>query len=80
MHFVNKGKKMRRKQLSWMSSGKVVRRPPRGTVFEDGVEDREQFSHASHQSHLLRFAVRNQTSEGSSSGWFLLRYSSSCSA
>jgi hypothetical protein len=57
MHFVNKGKKMRRKQLSWMSSGKVVRRPPRGTVFEDGVEDREQFSHASHQSHLLRFAA-----------------------
>jgi hypothetical protein len=44
-----------------MSSGKVVRRPPRGTVFEDSVEDREQLAHAGHQSHLLRFAGRNQT-------------------
>jgi len=33
---VNKGRK---KQLSWMSRGKLLRRPPRGTVFEDNVED-----------------------------------------
>src|SRR5215216_5256709 len=52
---LNKGKK---KQLSWMSRGKVVRRPPRGAVFEDGVEDREQLAHAGYQSHLLRFAGR----------------------
>ena len=30
-------------------------------VFENGVEDREQLAHAGHQSHLLRFAGRNQT-------------------
>ena len=33
---VNKDNK---KQLSWMSRGKVVRRPPGSAVFEDGVED-----------------------------------------
>src|SRR5215213_10993020 len=55
---VNKDKK---KQLSWMSRGKVVRRPPRGAVFEDGVEDREQLAHAGHQGHLLRFAGRQKT-------------------
>src|SRR5215218_2648151 len=49
------------KQLSWMSRGKVVRRPPRGAVFEDGVEDREQLAHAGHQGHLLRFAGRQKT-------------------
>jgi len=36
----------KRKQLSWMSRGKIDRRPPRGSVFEDGVEDREQLVHA----------------------------------
>src|SRR5215211_1190077 len=55
---VNKGK---RKQLSWMSRGKVLRRPPRGAVFEDGIEDREQLTHAGHQCHLLRFAGRQKT-------------------
>jgi hypothetical protein len=50
---LTKGKK---KQLSWMSRGKVGKRPPRGTVFEDGVEDREQLAHAGHQSHLPRLA------------------------
>lgn len=30
-------------------------------MFEDGVEDRKQLAHAGHQSHLLRFAGRNQT-------------------
>src|SRR5215216_1123265 len=49
---------LKKKQLSWMSRGKVVRRPPRGAVFEDGVEDREQLAHAGYQSHLLRFAGR----------------------
>src|SRR5215211_2574958 len=56
--WVNKGRK---KQLSWMSRGKVVRRPPGGAVFEDGVEDREQLAHAGHQGHLLRFAARQKT-------------------
>src|SRR5215212_6851702 len=51
----------KRKQLSWMSRGKIVRNPPRSTVFEDGVEDREQLAHAGHQSHLLRFAGRYKT-------------------
>src|SRR5215218_9098187 len=55
---VNKGKK---KQLSWMSSRKVVRRPPGSTVFEDSVEDREQLANAGHQCHLLRFAGRQKT-------------------
>src|SRR5215217_3924858 len=55
---VNKGKK---KQLSWMSSRNIVRRPPGSTVFEDGVEDREQLAHAGHQCHLLRFASRQKT-------------------
>src|SRR5829696_2525482 len=49
------------KQLSWMSSRKIARRPPRSTVFEDGVEDREQLAHAGHQGYLLRFASRQQT-------------------
>src|SRR5215210_2044819 len=57
--FVNKGKK--RRKLSWMSSRKKVRRLPGSTVFEDGVEDREQLAHAGHQSHLLRFAGRQKT-------------------
>jgi hypothetical protein len=52
---VNNGKK---KQLSWMSRGKVLRRPPRGAVFEDSVEDRQELAHAGHQCHLLRFAGR----------------------
>src|SRR5215216_7300125 len=50
-----------RKQLSWMSRGKVLRRSPGSTVFEDGVEDREQLAHAGHQCHLLRFAGRQKT-------------------
>src|SRR5215213_5308243 len=54
---VNKGKK---KQLSWVSR-KIVRRPPGSTVFEDGVEDREQLAHAGHQCHLLRFAGCQKT-------------------
>jgi len=41
--WLNKGKK---KQLSWMSSGKIGKRPPRSAVFEDGVEDREHLAHA----------------------------------
>ena len=40
---VNKGAK---KQLSWMSRGKIGRRPPRSAVFEDGIEDRQQLAHA----------------------------------
>src|SRR5215207_7858920 len=36
----------KKKQLSWMSRGKVLRRSPGNTVFEDGVEDREQLAHA----------------------------------
>jgi hypothetical protein len=40
---VNKGK---RKELSWMSRGKAVRRSPRGAVFDDGIEDRAQRAHA----------------------------------
>src|SRR3954451_7166652 len=44
-----------------MSRGKIVRNPPRSTVFEDGVEDREQLAHAGHQGHLLRFAGRYKT-------------------
>ena len=52
---VNKDNK---KQLSWMSRGKIGSRFPRGAVFEDGVEDREQLAHAGHQCHLLRFAGR----------------------
>src|SRR5215207_5215551 len=44
-----------------MSSRKIVRRPPGSTVFEDGVEDREQLAHAGHQRHLLRFAGRQKT-------------------
>jgi hypothetical protein len=44
-----------------MSRGKVVRRPPWGSVSEDGVEDREQLAHAGHQGHLLRFAGRQET-------------------
>jgi hypothetical protein len=40
---VNKGKK---KQLSSKSRGKIVRRPPRGMVFEDRVEDEKQLAHA----------------------------------
>src|SRR5215216_1140195 len=52
---VNKGMK---KQLSWMSRGRVVRRPPGSTVFEDRIEDREQLAHAGHQGYLLRFAGR----------------------
>src|SRR5215208_3703867 len=55
------GNKRMKEQLSWMSRGKVVRRPPRGAVFEDGVEDREQLAHAGYQSHLLRFAGRQKT-------------------
>src|SRR5215210_8383556 len=55
---VNKGI---RKQLSLMSRRKVLRRPPRGAVFEDSVEDREELAHASHQCHLLRFASRQKT-------------------
>src|SRR5215217_7962389 len=55
---VNKGKE---KQLSWMSRGKVLRKSPGSTVFEDGVEDREQLAHAGHQCHLLRFASRQKT-------------------
>src|SRR5215217_8186141 len=55
---VNKGME---KQLSWMSRGKVLRKSPGSTVFEDGVEDREQLAHAGHQSHLLRFAGRQKT-------------------
>src|SRR5829696_1476718 len=54
---VNKDKK----QLSWMSRGKVLRRPPRGAVFEDSVEDRQELAHAGYQSHLLRFAGRQKT-------------------
>src|SRR5215218_5215365 len=38
-----------KKQLSRMSRGKVVRRPPGSTVLEDRVEDREQLAHAGHQ-------------------------------
>jgi hypothetical protein len=56
--FMNKGIK---KQLSWMSRGKVLRKSPGSTVFEDGVEDREQLAHAGHQCHLLRFASRQKT-------------------
>ena len=37
--WVNKGKR-KRKQLSSKSRGKIVRIPPRSTMFEDGVEDR----------------------------------------
>src|SRR5215217_8044639 len=44
-----------------MSRGKVLSRPPRGAVFEDGIEDREQLTHAGHQCHLLRFAGRQKT-------------------
>src|SRR4051795_8578320 len=55
---VYKGK---RKQLSWMSRGKMVRNPPRSAVFEDGVENREQLAHTGHQSHLLRLARRQET-------------------
>ena len=55
---VNKSKE---KQLSWMSRGKVLRKSPRSTVFEDGVEDREQLAHAGHQCHLLRFARRQKS-------------------
>jgi hypothetical protein len=35
-----------KKQLSWMSRGKIGRRPPRGAVFEDSVEDRQELAHA----------------------------------
>jgi hypothetical protein len=56
--FADKGKE---EQLSWMSTRKIVRIPPGSPVFEDGVEDREQLAHAGHQSHLLRFAGRQET-------------------
>src|SRR5215217_7702471 len=55
------GNKDKKKQLSWMSRGKVLRKSPGSTVFEDGVEDREQLAHAGHQGHLLRFAGRQKT-------------------
>src|SRR5215210_2851991 len=44
-----------------MSRGKILRRPPRGAVFEDSVEDREQLAHAGHQGNLLGFAGRQKT-------------------
>src|SRR5215211_4042764 len=44
-----KGKK---KQLSWMSRGKVLRRSAGSTLFEDGVEDDQHLAHTSHQSYL----------------------------
>src|SRR5687768_17269530 len=44
-----------------MSSRKIVRSSPGSTVFEDGVEDREQLAHAGHQCYLLRFAGRQKT-------------------
>jgi hypothetical protein len=47
--------------MSLMSRGKVLRKSPRSTVFEDGVEDREQLAHAGHQCHLLRFARRQKS-------------------
>jgi hypothetical protein len=53
--------KVKKKQLSWMSRGKILRRPPRGAVFEDSVEDREQLAHAGHQGYLLGFASRQKT-------------------
>ena len=37
-----------------------MRTPPNGVIPHQGVEDREQLSHARHQRHLLRLAGGEQ--------------------